>query len=80
MSDSADYLVVPFTARVDSTGPQAQDQIAHQLARTIQHHADQGWEYLRLEQVTVQVSPGCLSSLLGQKAGVLTSDQLVFRR
>jgi len=42
--------------------------------------AGQGWEFYRIDSVQIQVSPGCLASLLGAKATYINFDQAIFRR
>jgi hypothetical protein len=56
------YKVVPFTATI--VKGQTHDAAAAQLEITINQHAEEGWEYVRLETVstivTTPADPGCL--------------------
>jgi hypothetical protein len=76
--ESYSYKVIPFRARVVGQGNPV--EIAVQLESTISQHAVEGFELLQVATVTVDVAPGCLGSLLGQKTQEITYEQLVFRR
>lgn len=71
------YAVVPFRPRIKEG--EALKQVAAQLQELIQSNAANGWEYVRLEQITVSVNPGCLASAFGAKAYPVTYQVVVFR-
>ncbi len=76
------YRVVPFIGVVKRgvfSNENAQT-VSAQLESVINHHSEQGWEFYSLEKVAIQVNPGCLGLLLGQKVIFVTFDQLVFRQ
>jgi hypothetical protein len=72
------YRVIPFIGAINS-GQTASD-VSQQLEAEINRHAAQGWEFWTLNDVNIQVNPGCLAGLLGAKASYMAFDQLVFRR
>jgi hypothetical protein len=72
------YKVVPFMGHV--RGSQTAAEISKQLAVVINNEAQQGWEFCQAGDVNIEVSPGCLAALFGQKASYARFDQLVFRR
>jgi hypothetical protein len=77
-----EYLVVPFIGEIKQgffSSQNAQD-VSHQLQSVISSHAKEGWQFYSLEKVDIQVSVGCLASLFGAKAGLITFDQIIFRR
>ncbi|WP_298547154.1 hypothetical protein [uncultured Aquimarina sp.] len=71
-----EYKVIPFVASV-SQNKIASKQVAEQLEEIIKHHANSGWQYIRLESVSTFVQPesGCFG--LGGTPGYTTSRQMV---
>ena len=57
-----EYMVMPFTANI--TKGQGAADAAQQLSQMVNHYAQQGWEYVRLESVstivTTPANAGCL--------------------
>lgn len=49
-------------------------EAAGYMESAVNQMADQGWEFYRVDSVGVQLQPGCLGSLLGQK----TAEQLYY--
>jgi hypothetical protein len=41
---------------------------ARYLENVVNEHAERGWEFCRVNQIGVGVSPGCLNALLGVRA------------
>jgi hypothetical protein len=72
------YQVVPFIGKI--RGTQTAAEVATQLQATISQHASQGWEFWQLSDVNIEVQPGCLGGLLGQKTSYVRFDQLIFRK
>ena len=73
-----EYKVVPFIGQIKS-GDSAQTA-ASQLQTAISSNARDGWEFYQLGDVNIEVQPGCLWALLGQKSAYVRYDQIVFRR
>ena len=38
------------------------------LERLVQDYASQGWEFYRVDTITVVIAPGCLGILFGERA------------
>lgn len=72
------YHVEALQLSVKEQGSSA--EIAKRVAFLLNHFAEQGWEFMRLESVPVTVKPGCLAAFLGGTAQVVFLPQLVFRR
>lgn len=72
------YKVVPF--RAGQKGQLSPADVASQLATVISAGAIDGFELHQVATVTVEVAPGCLGSLLGQRMQYLTYEQVLFRR
>jgi hypothetical protein len=70
------YKVVPFVGSINQTKEPAK-VVAEQLESMINHHAEQGWNYVRLESVISFVNPvsGCFG--FGDKPGYNTTKQMV---
>jgi hypothetical protein len=57
------------------------DQIvAEYLEEQVNSMARDGWEYVRSEQMSLTVNPGCLAGLIGAKAQTTTYSVAVFRK
>jgi hypothetical protein len=71
------YKVVPFIGR--SRGTLSASDVAQQLETTISQQASDGWEFVQLSDVNIEVQPGCLAGLFGAKVEYARFDQLIFR-
>ncbi len=71
------YKVVPFIGQ--TKGSLSSADVARQLESVIGQHAAQGWEFYQLSDVNVEVQPGCISGLFGEKVQYVRFDQLIFR-
>ncbi len=72
------YRVVPFMGRMKGSG--SANDVSKQLESVINTETRDGWEFLQLGSVDIQVSPGCLASLFGSKVSYMSYDQVIFRR
>lgn len=77
-----EYLVVPFIGQLkrDISDIETARKVSEQLQATINQHAEQGWEFYRVDKVNIQIAPGCLGTLTGVRASLITFDQVIFRR
>jgi hypothetical protein len=75
------YRFVPFIPRlkVGVFGPENAGAISAQLEALVAQFAQAGWEFVRLEQVSVVHAAGCLASLFGAKNHTVDYDLVVFR-
>ncbi len=73
-----EYLVVPFVGQIRSGGDVG--QVSSQLQALINQHAGQGWEFHTLNDVNIEVKPGCLAGLFGASTAYVSYDQIIFRR
>lgn len=74
----SEYKVVPFIGRLQSG--QNAEEVSNQLQAVIDQHSKQGWEFHTLNDVNIEVRPGCLAGLFGAKASYIQFDQIIFRR
>jgi len=72
------YKVVPFIGKVKGSG--SASQVSEQLNSVITKYEAAGYEFVQLGQTTIEVSPGCIAGLLGQKVSYDTFDQLIFKK
>jgi hypothetical protein len=72
------YKVAPFLGVLESG--QTASTVASQLEQMINEHANQGWEFYQLNEVSIEVRPGCLGKFLGRESDYMRYDQLIFRR
>lgn len=71
-----EYKVIPFVATANHQN-QNSANIAKQLEDLIRVQASQGWNYIRLENVSTHIQPikGCFGNTV--QKGYLTSYQIV---
>jgi hypothetical protein len=50
------------------------------LQSVVDQNAADGWEFYRVDEMTVSNSPGCLGALLGQKETYTVYNVISFRR
>ena len=77
------YHVVPFTANI--VRGQGGDAAAANMSEAINHFAQQGWEYVRLESVRTIISSPARAGCIGFGAVPAMQDEvvvymIVFRR
>lgn len=72
------YHVVPFVGQLKAG--EDVGGVSQQLTNLINHYAEQGSEFYSLDNVDIEVTPGCIGALLGQKRSYITYNQLIFRR
>lgn len=78
-----DYLVVPFISQTKRSlfTDQGVQHAAAELQNILNSHSHAGWEYVRVEEITVVERVGCLVHILTGKTGnSYRLNQIVFRR
>jgi len=72
---------VPFVPRLKAGffGVENADAISKQLRAIVEDYQSRGWEFVRLEQVEVLHTAGCLASLFGKSSIPVSYDLIVFR-
>ena len=56
------------------------DQAAEYLHGVVNRYADNGWEFYRIDQIGVQVAPGCLGIIMGMRNETHSYHVITFRR
>ena len=73
------YRVVPFKANIKEGG--SVFEAGEQLEKSLNTEHAEGWEYVKMEQVSIAVQPaGCLGAFLGRGSQTVTYDYIVYRR
>jgi hypothetical protein len=79
-----EYRVLPFIGQMKSglfgVVVQSAGEVSKQLESLINQQAREGWEFVTLNDVNIEIKPGCLAGLFGGKTAYLPFDQIVFRR
>jgi hypothetical protein len=77
-----EYKVVPFIGQVKAGEKGAPQKVAGQLEELLNLYtaSGRGWEFYRVDRITIAAQPGCLASWLGQTAITYGFDQVIFRR
>jgi hypothetical protein len=70
---------VPPTIKVKSKNHQGGEGAAY-LEEIVNQWAQDGWEFYRVDTIGVRTGPGCLGSLLGQKAQFLEYYVITLRK
>lgn len=73
-----EHKVIPFLGRM--RGSSSAVEVSSQLENMINAEAADGWEFCQLGDVNIEVSPGCIASLLGSRVSYVRFDQVIFRR
>jgi hypothetical protein len=74
------YIAVPFAGVTKAKDAQPGVTLGKQLTDLINKMSADGWEYYRLDHVSVVIKQGCLATLLGVSSTVRTYDLAIFRR
>lgn len=79
---SYEYKVVPFKGVIKSAvySEANANEVARQQQVVIDANAVDEWEFYRIDHVEFTAAPGCFGMLMGARAGVITLDQVTFRR
>jgi hypothetical protein len=77
-----EYKVISFIGKLRSGLFSVQDagDVSKQLQAAINEQASQGWEFVTVNDVNIEVKPGCLAGLFGAKTAFIPFDQVVFRK
>lgn len=73
-----EYRVVSFIGSTKSRD--SASAVSGQLETLINREAADGWEFVTLGNVNIEVSPGCLAGLFGASTTYVRYDQVIFRR
>lgn len=72
------YHAVPFVGHMASGDPVS--KVSEQLTSLINEYASEGWEFYSLDNVDIEVKPGCLAGLFGASTSYTTFNQVILRR
>jgi hypothetical protein len=75
---SYEYRVVPFKGfNKNELDPQ---MVSAHMQMLLNVGASEGWEFNQSTNVSIEVQPGCLNGLFGQRSQSTKYDMLIFRR
>lgn len=81
MAVTYEYKMVQIPPSIQVQAKEARgNEAAFYLEQIANQYSAQGWEFYRVDTVGVLTSPGCLASLLGQKASYLDYFVVTMRR
>ena len=75
--------MVPFIGRLKSGlfgSVEDAAEVSKQLEAVINQHASQGWEFVAVNDVNIEIKPGCLAGLFGGKTAYMPLDQVILKR
>jgi hypothetical protein len=72
------YRVIPFIGKIK--GNQNAVDVSNQLEAIIDEGVKEGWEFDQLNNVNIEVQPGCLAGLFGAKVDYTRFDMVVFKK
>ena len=72
------YRVMPFIGKIKSN--QSAADVSNQLEALINEGAKEGWQFEQVNNVNIQVQPGCLAGLFGAKEDYVRFDMVVFKK
>jgi hypothetical protein len=75
-----EYRVVPFAGVTKQKDRRPGATLANQLAGLIQEVAAEGWEFYRVDHVSINIRGGCLFGLFSAQVATQTYDMVIFRR
>ena len=75
---SFNYRVIPFIGKIKNK--QTATDVSDQLETLINEGAKEGWEFDQLNNVNIEVQPGCLAGLFGAKVAYTRFDMVVFKK
>jgi hypothetical protein len=62
------YSMVQIPPNVSVRGAERGQEAAQYLQNLVNEQVRQGWEFYPVDEIGVEVRPGCLFALIGQKA------------
>ena len=74
------YRMVQVPPTIPVSKSQQETAAAEYMENIVNEQAAEGWEFYRVDEIGVNVQPGCLSSILGRKSETVTYYVLTFRQ
>ena len=75
-----EYLTVPFVGQTKQGDKHPSNTLADQLCKLINERSRAGWEFHRIDHVSLVMKNGCLAGLAGNPYTVTTHDIVIFRK
>ena len=74
------YHVVQIPQVLQVSAKEQDTALAALMQRLIEQNAAQGWEFYRVDTLSVAVAPGCLAALFGARQTFTPYSVVTFRR
>ena len=75
-----EYKMVQIPRDLSAKVGEGDNLAANMLQRIVDQNAIDGWEFYRIDNLTILEKPGCLGSLMGQKEIFSSVGVVSFRR
>lgn len=76
-----EYKMVQIASIIDIDSDESADSVAAEmLAELVNDETEGGWEFFRVDEISVRINPGCLAGLLGVAARYRNYQVVTFRR
>lgn len=72
------YRVIPFIGKVKRY--QSANDVSNQLEALINEGAKEGWQFEQVNNVNIEVQPGCLAAIFGAKVDYVRFDMVIFKK
>jgi len=72
------YRVMPFIGKIKNN--QSAVEVSNQLEALINEGAKEGWKFEQVNNVNIEVKPGCLAGLFGAKEEYVRFDMVIFKK
>jgi hypothetical protein len=75
-----EYRTIPFAGKTQESDKTPGRTLAAQLEHLINTSVGKGWEFYRVDHLTIVIKNGCLAALSGNPYSTRTYDVVIFRR
>lgn len=74
------YKMVQIPPNIEVNKKEKHNAAAYYLQNVVNEYPEDGWEFLRVDEIGVQEKPGCLAALFGQKSFPVNYYVITFRK
>jgi hypothetical protein len=72
------YRVLPFIGKIKNS--QSATDVSDQLEALINQGIKEGWQFEKLNNVNIEIRPGCLRAFFGAKPSYVRYDMAIFKK
>ena len=74
------YRMIQVPPTIPVSRSQEGTAAAEYMEEVVNAQAAEGWEFYRVDEIGIEVKPGCLSSIFGRKSEMVPYYVLTFRQ